>query len=105
MSPRATLRRTSTPSHPVENGFAWHPTLGMPYLPGSSIKGLVRAWAREHAEDSPAPDTMTRLLGGPGRAGSVCFLDAVPTAPAQLEADVISGRPRRYASREQQEAP
>ena len=77
-------------SHPVENGFAWHPTLGTPYLPGSSIKGLVRAWAREHTENSPAPDTMTRLLGGPGRAGSVCFLDAVPTAPAQLEADVMT---------------
>ncbi|MBN1457950.1 MAG: type III-B CRISPR module RAMP protein Cmr6 [Armatimonadetes bacterium] len=77
-------------SHPVENGFAWHPTLGTPYLPGSSIKGLVRAWAREHAESDPTLDTMTRLLGGPGRSGSVCFLDAVPTAPAQLEADVMT---------------
>ena len=77
-------------SHPVENGFAWHPTLGTPYLPGSSIKGLVRAWAREHAEHSPDPDTIARLLGGPGRAGSVSFLDAVPTAPAQLEADVMT---------------
>ena len=26
-------------SHPVENGFAWHSTLGTPYLPGSSVKG------------------------------------------------------------------
>jgi CRISPR-associated protein Cmr6 len=30
-------------SHPVENGFSWHPTLGVPYLAGSAIKGLVRA--------------------------------------------------------------
>src|SRR5690606_17275869 len=74
-------------SHPVENGFAWHPTLGTPYLPGSSIKGLVVAWAREQCPD---PDTRTRLLGGPGRAGGVCFLDAVPTAPTQLEADVMT---------------
>lgn len=77
-------------SHPVENGFAWHPTLGTPYLPGSSIKGLVRAWAREHAEHSSDPDIMERLFGGPGRAASICFLDAVPTAPARLEADVMT---------------
>ena len=31
--------------HPVENGFAWHHILGVPYLPGSSVKGMVRAWA------------------------------------------------------------
>lgn len=30
--------------HPVENGFAWHPTLGVPYLTGAAVKGLVRAW-------------------------------------------------------------
>ena len=28
--------------HPLESGFTWHPTLGMPYLPGSAV-GLVRA--------------------------------------------------------------
>lgn len=31
-------------SHPLGNGFVWHATLGTPYLPGSSIKGMVRAW-------------------------------------------------------------
>ncbi len=30
--------------HPVENGFAWHPTLGVPYLSGAAVKGLLRAW-------------------------------------------------------------
>lgn len=46
-------------SHPVENGFAWHPTLGTPYLPGSSVKGMVRAWANETGNASLAH----RLLG------------------------------------------
>ena len=77
-------------SHPVENGFAWHPTLGTPYLPGSSLKGLVRAWAKLDADPTPDCDTLARLLGGPGRAGSICFLDAVPTTPVQLEADVMT---------------
>ena len=30
--------------HPTENGFTWHPTLGTPYLPATSVKGLVRGW-------------------------------------------------------------
>lgn len=30
--------------HPVENGFTWHPTLAVPYLAGSAVKGLIRAW-------------------------------------------------------------
>ena len=74
-------------SHPVENGFAWHPTLGTPYLPGSSVKGLVRDWARAEGAEK---EELQRLLGDPGKAGSICLLDAVPTKPVQLEADVMT---------------
>jgi len=28
-------------THPIENGFTWHHTLGVPYVPGSSFKGIV----------------------------------------------------------------
>jgi CRISPR-associated protein Cmr6 len=77
-------------SHPVENGFAWHPTLGTPYLPGSSIKGMVRAWADQQAHPNPGQTTLTRLFGAPGQSGGLCFLDAVPIAPAKVEADVLT---------------
>ena len=77
-------------SHPVENGFAWHPTLGTPYLPGSSVKGLVRAWARLDVDPSPPCETVERLLGDLGTAGGISFLDAVPIEPVQLEADVMT---------------
>ena len=77
-------------SHPVENGFAWHPTLGTPYLPGSSIKGLVRAWATGDSAASPDRETIARLLGNRQTAGKLCFLDAVPVEPVQLEADVMT---------------
>lgn len=77
-------------SHPVENGFVWHPTLGAPYLPGSSIKGLVRSWVREHAEPRPVASTVNQLLGSQGKVGDVCFLDAVPTGIVQLEADMMT---------------
>jgi CRISPR-associated protein Cmr6 len=74
-------------SHPIENGFAWHPTLGVPCLPGSSIKGMALAWARE---TGMSEDDRDRIFGAPDRAGSVCFLDAIPTQPVRLEADVIT---------------
>ena len=77
-------------SHPVENGFAWHPTLGTPYLPGSSIKGLVLAWAREQAAPRPDCEALARVFGEPGHTGGVCFLDAVPIAPVRLAADVMT---------------
>ena len=77
-------------SHPVENGFAWHPTLGTPYLPGSSIKGLVRAWATLDSNESSEGETVTRLLGNHRTAGNLRFLDAVPVQPVQLQADVMT---------------
>ncbi len=76
--------------HPIENGFAWHPTLGTAFLPGSSIKGLVRAWAKHDAEPGCDRETLNRVFGGAEDTGSVCFLDAVPIAPVQLEADVMT---------------
>lgn len=35
--------------HPLENGFAFLDPYGLPYLPGSGVKGVVRAAARELA--------------------------------------------------------
>lgn len=32
--------------HPTETGFTWHYTLGTPYLPGSGVKGLIKAWMK-----------------------------------------------------------
>lgn len=80
-------------SHPVENGFTWHPTLGTPFLPGSSIKGLVRSWAELEADPGPDPGTRQRLLGDAGHeghAGCIAFLDAMPIRPVRLEADIMT---------------
>ena len=57
-------------SHPVENGFTWHPTLGTPYLPGSSIKGLVRAWAKVGADPQPACETRRAVARRSRRSGA-----------------------------------
>ena len=74
--------------HPVENGFAWHHTLGTPYLPGSSIKGLIRNWAEQWEWQTKAH--VNSILGGPGSVGRVLVLDALPTQQPLLEADVMT---------------
>lgn len=77
--------------HPIENGFAWHHTLGTPYLPGSSVKGLLRAYVREWV----SPEVATELFGQEDFKQDACVgkwivFDAVPTKPVQLEADVMT---------------
>ncbi len=76
--------------HPIENGFVWHPVLGVPYLPGSSVKGLVHAWARTWIGADPA--AVSRIFGGERseHIGSVIFHDVLPTQPIKLQADVMT---------------
>lgn len=86
-------------AHPVENGFAWHHTLGTPYLPGSSVKGMVRAWAEiweaAKLEDirrifGPSADDLKNHRDLKANIGSIVFLDAVPERPTALKADVMT---------------
>ena len=80
--------------HPIENGFAWHPVLGTPCVPGSSVKGLVRAWAVTWLETEGG--AISRIFGprdlraGVANIGSVIFFDALPAKPVQLSADVMT---------------
>ena len=74
--------------HPVENGFLWHHTLGIPYLPGSSVKGMVGAWAKQWREEEEA--TWRLVLGSEGHVGEVMFFDALPKAPVELRIDVMT---------------
>jgi len=79
-------------NHPVENGFAWHQTLGTPYLPGSSVKGIVRSWATIWEEESK--EIINRVFGprnsNSPSVGSVIFLDAIPEGQVRLKADVMT---------------
>lgn len=78
-------------NHPVENGFAWRHDLGTPYIAGSSLKGLARGYARDWAG---LDETLKRVFGPKPEdglaVGSVVFLDALPTAPVALEADIMT---------------
>jgi CRISPR-associated protein Cmr6 len=84
--------------HPLENGFAFLNPYGLPYLPGSGVKGVLRQAARELAsgewgekggwrDDRPYP-----LLTGPDDARKP-VLDKKNGQPVMLSpADVLFGR-------------
>lgn len=74
-------------AHPAENGFMWHPVLGSPYLPGSGVKGVVKAWAEAERLDAGLCEA---IFGAEERAGQIAFLDAVPVAPVVLAVDAMT---------------
>lgn len=46
----------------LETGCSLSRNYGMPYMPGSSVKGVVRAWAEQHLQNDCA-DELTELFG------------------------------------------
>lgn len=85
--------------HPVENGFLWHPTLGVPYLPGAAVKGLVRAWVEQWDSNLSPEEKRIRCqtwFGSatkgevPEQAGELIFFDALPIEPPTLALDVMT---------------
>lgn len=85
--------------HPLEVGLTWEYSLGVPYLPASSLKGVVRDWAIQW---TGAPDAQ-RIFGdvagkGPDTrgVGTVRFFDALPVRPPRLVGDVMTPHYPRY---------
>lgn len=79
--------------HPVENGLAWHHTLGVPYLAGSGVKGLVRAWVEiwdEALDQEKKQQRSVEWFGDLQQAGRFLFFDALPIEPVILAADVMT---------------
>jgi len=86
-------------SHPVENGFNWHPTLAVPYLSGASVKGLVRAWVELNDEGLTDELKKARLKSWFGteskkdvaeQTGDFIFFDALPDKPVLLTCDIMT---------------
>lgn len=84
--------------HPTEVGFAFERITGVPYLPGSSVKGLARAAAT--FDDEPLRE---ELLGpdridkeSDAKTGDLVFLDAYPNEWPQLAVDIINCHHQNY---------
>jgi CRISPR-associated protein Cmr6 len=84
--------------HPLENGFAFLNPYGLPYLPGSGVKGVLRQAARELEsgrwgdKEGWTEHAITHLFGLDSedrgkehRRGALTFWDVLP----QLEGDTL----------------
>lgn len=90
-------------SHPTENGFSFDPVIGVPYLPGSAVKGLCRR-AAELMDASK--ENIEELFGAedsgdvrPSQQGRLIFLDAYPATWPTLTVDIVNcHQPTYYRS-------
>lgn len=107
-----------------ETSMTLHHVYGIPYLPGSSIKGLVRSWIimncflpdqedieegerGKAAEKAAMKNTLFAYIfgtdtNGPDKKahqGKVIFFDAYPQTPPVIEADVMNVHYPKYYSK------
>lgn len=88
--------------HPLENGFSFLAPYGLPYLPGSGVKGVIRKAAEElmsgeWGEALGWNEETIRAFFGPGeedptrdsnpQQGALYFWDVIPTPPASIKND------------------
>lgn len=84
--------------HPLENGFGWHDLYGVPYLPATALKGLIRAtaklfdvpWAEEVLGKDHDPE------GGAAQTSLITVFDAFPTSWPALAVDIINSHHPKY---------
>lgn len=80
--------------HPVENGFTWHNILGTPYLPGSSVKGVLRDWVGHWCDDIEDKQKSINIWfgseSGEKQTGNLIVFDALPLKPVKLEIEVMT---------------
>ncbi len=81
----------------IETGMTLHPLYGFPYLPGSGLKGLARAYAEigVHAQEEELFEVFGSEDKDPrhatnNRQGKVFFMDGLPTSFPKLELDIMN---------------
>lgn len=98
-----------------ETSMTLHHVHGFPYIPGSSVKGIVRSWVitevfgetnddnglkftdLKGAETRALDDKgFIEIFGNTEKSGKVRFFDAFPTTPPKIETDVMNPHFRDY---------
>ena len=83
-------------SHPVENGFSWHYTLGVPYIGGSQVKGVLRSFIEQYYVAEDRNEILKTWFGSADKsdvdtqAGELIFFDALPTKRPLLTVDIMT---------------
>jgi CRISPR-associated protein Cmr6 len=94
-------------AHPFETGFVFDHTYGVPYLPGSSVKGAARAWGEGNdwtyptceaifGPDEHPPKGQSGVRPFVPGCGLVVVFDAYPTKWPELEIDILNPHYKAY---------
>jgi CRISPR-associated protein Cmr6 len=93
-----------------ENGMTLHHVYGIPYIPGSGVKGMVRTWIinecfghEKDSEEKALKNPLFKVIFGHGKLGdvegqrgSIYFFDAFPTELPRIEPDVMNNHYQDY---------
>ena len=104
-------------NHVQETNMTLHHVYGIPYLPGSAFKGVVRSWviqeyfgndeklATRDIENMDPPDLKQRkkdfvaVFGSQKSSGMVQFLDALPNSGVHFDVDIMNPHFSDYYTR------
>lgn len=90
----------------LETSISLHRTYGVPYIPGSAIKGLASRFVRQHLEDDWQDEPYNIMFGSLENAGHVIFFDALPfPGSVRLNEDIITVHHDNYYRGEPDAAP
>lgn len=84
-----------------ETSMTLHHIYGVPYIPASSIKGVVRSWIIldmfDNKESSALEDdTFVKWFGSQSSAGKLVFFDAFPNEKPIIEPDIMNVHYPKY---------
>ncbi|MYC75352.1 type III-B CRISPR module RAMP protein Cmr6 [Candidatus Poribacteria bacterium] len=104
-------------NHVQETNMTLHHVYGIPYLPGSALKGVVRSWviqeyfgndeklatrdieARDPADLKQKKKNFVDVFGSQKSAGMVQFFDALPNSGVHFDVDIMNPHFSDYYTR------
>jgi len=93
-------------SHFHETSMTFHHIYGIPYIPGSAVKGITRHWvilSKFHNNEEEAlndkGEKFPKIFGTQKEQGKVIFMDAYPVEKFKLVLDIMNPHYPDYYSR------
>lgn len=86
--------------HVMETSITLHRIYGFPFIPGSSLKGMTRAYAELVKNQNENDEEFCRIFGSQRenrqQSGEIVFFDAIPAQPPQMKLDVMNPHYSEY---------
>jgi len=82
----------------LEVGFSFHHLYGVPYIPGSELKGIVRSYYKEEKNLTDDSEEVSKIFGNNDMESSVLFIDAFLTDSnkSPFEIDIMNPHYVKY---------